>query len=413
MKTFGEIAMSVTNLEKNLTSTIVSPINGDVANSLDSNTIDSLVAQFGTPLMVLDCDVVRQQYRALQDALPNVELHYALKPLPHPAVVRTLLAEGAYFDLATNGEVDLVQSVGVPSERTIQTHPIKRDSDIQHALRYGCTVFVVDNVNELEKFIPYREQVELLLRISFPNADVLADLSKKFGCKPEQALELITHAFDLGIRIKGLSFHVGSQTRSGDKYAIAISRCNEIMQQVTDAGLPALSTLDIGGGFPVQYTADVLPISIFCEPIRQALNVLPETVRVIAEPGRYLVAPSVTNIASVMGQAERNGQTWYYLDDGIYGSFSGLMFDEAKYETKSVKQSNDVYSSVLAGPTCDSIDVISDNIMLPKLNNGDLIVSTMMGAYCSCTATDFNFFKKADVIVMGEETVFDSNSISA
>ncbi|MBU2917242.1 type III PLP-dependent enzyme [Psychrosphaera sp. F3M07] len=402
--------MSVTNLETNLTSTIVSPINGDIAASLSNSTVDALVSQYGTPLMVLDCNVVRHQYRALQDALPNVELHYALKPLPHPAVVKTLLAEGAYFDLATNGEVDLVQSVGVPSERTIQTHPIKRDSDIQHALRYGCNVFVVDNANELEKFIPYKDQVELLLRVSFPNADVLADLSKKFGCKPEQALELINYAFELGIRIKGLSFHVGSQTRSGEKYSLAILRCNEIMKQVTDAGLPALSTLDIGGGFPVHYTPDVLPINVFCAPIRDALTQLPETVRVIAEPGRFLVAPSVTNIAAVMGQAERNEQTWYYLDDGIYGSFSGLMFDEAKYQTKSLIQSDDVYSSVLAGPTCDSIDVITDNIMLPKLNNGDLIVSTMMGAYCSCTATDFNFFKKAEVIVVGEETMFASIS---
>ncbi|WP_211245007.1 type III PLP-dependent enzyme [Thalassotalea mangrovi] len=380
-----------------------SPVVEQAPGAMNRQLAESLVQQFGSPLLVLDCDIVRTQYHALQQALPNVDLHYALKPLPHPAVVSTLLAEGAYFDLATNGEVDLVASVGVPADRTIQTHPIKRDSDIRHALTYGCNVFVVDNVNELEKFEPYKGQVELLVRVSFPNADVLADLSKKFGCRPEHALALIERAFALGIRIKGLSFHVGSQTKSGEKYATAIRRCQAIMNQVITAGLPPLSTLDIGGGFPVKYTPDVIGINEFCAPIRQALNELPETVRVIAEPGRYIVAPAVTNIASVMGQAERNGQTWYYLDDGIYGSFSGLMFDEAKYQITSLTQSTEIYPAVLAGPTCDSIDVIADSILLPKLANNDLIISSMMGAYCSCTATDFNFFKRAEFVVLNEQ----------
>ena len=388
---------------------VTSIISAIAENNLpfDSENIESLASRYGTPLMVLDCDVVRQQFRNLQQALPNVDLHYALKPLPHPAVVSTLLAEGAYFDLATNGEVDLVSSVGVPADRTIQTHPIKRDSDIKHALSYGCNVFVVDNINELEKFVAYKDDVELLIRVSFPNADVLADLSKKFGCKPEAALEIAKRAFEIGVRIKGLSFHVGSQTKTGDKYATAVRRCIDIMNEVLEFGLPALSTLDIGGGFPVQYTPDVLPISIFCKPIREALAELPETVRVIAEPGRYIVAPAVINIASVMGQSDRNGQTWYYLDDGIYGSFSGLMFDEAKYQTFVLNSSQELFSSVLAGPTCDSIDVVAEQIMLPKLSNGELVVTTMMGAYTCCTATDFNFFKRAEVIAINEAVVFE------
>ncbi|MGB0860372.1 MAG: type III PLP-dependent enzyme [Pseudoalteromonas spongiae] len=384
---------------------VMAPItNVDACHGLviEKPQAEQLVAQFGSPLMVLDCDLIRTQYRALQAALPNVDLHYALKPLPHPAVVTTLLAEGAYFDLATNGEVDLVQSVGVPSERTIQTHPIKRDIDISHALAYGCNVFVVDNVNEIDKFEKYKDQVELLVRVSFPNPEVLADLSKKFGCLPEDAITLIQHAFDLGIRIKGLSFHVGSQTKSGVKYADAITKCHHIMLAVIDAGLPALSTLDIGGGFPVKYTPEVPNIADFCAPIRDALAHLPETVRVIAEPGRFIVATAVTNIASVMGQAVRGGKTWYYLDDGLYGSFSGLMFDEAKYQIDSAQTTGERFMSVLAGPTCDSIDVIREEIMLPKLENGDLIISTMMGAYTSCTATDFNFFKRAATVVLNE-----------
>ena len=373
--------------------------------------IESSVAQFGAPLLLLDCDSVRHQYRALQNALPNVTLHFALKPLPHPAVVRTLLAEGASFDLATTGEVELVAREGVPADKTIHTHPIKRDADIRAALEYGCCVFVVDNLNELEKFIAYRDEVELLVRLSFRNADVFSDLSKKFGCSPDHAIEIITRAKELGIRIKGLSFHVGSQTLNPQKYVDAILACKKVMERVVELGLPALSTLDIGGGFPVTYTKAVMPIDEFCMPINQALNTLPETVQVLAEPGRFIVAGCMTSVASVMGQADREGQTWYYLDDGLYGSFSGITFDHGEYPLYTTKHTAESFSSVLAGPTCDSIDVIAENIMLPKLENGDLIIGRMMGAYTSATATDFNFFKRAQTVVMNEEEVMTNRKI--
>lgn len=364
--------------------------------------IESSVEQFGAPLLMLDCDIIRQQYRALSAALPNVTLHFALKPLPHPVVVRTLLQEGASFDLATTGEVELVAQEGVPAERTIHTHPIKRDADIRDALAYGCNVFVVDNLNELAKFKAYRDDVELLVRLSFRNSEAFADLSKKFGCSAEQALTIIEMAKEWNIRIKGLSFHVGSQTTKPQKYVEAIHTCKEVMEQVVERGLPALSTLDIGGGFPVNYTKQVMPIDQFCVPINEALAELPETVQVIAEPGRFIVAQSMMSVASVMGQAERDGQTWYYLDDGVYGSFSGLIFDDAQYPLVTLKQEGEYAPSVLAGPTCDSIDVIAENILLPKLDNGDLIIGRMMGAYTSATATDFNFFKRAQTVVFNE-----------
>lgn len=369
----------------------------------DIALIESSVEQFGAPLLLLDCDIIRQQYRALKNALPGVTLHYALKPLPHPVVVRTLLAEGASFDLATSGEVDLVAQEGVPAELTIHTHPIKRDADIRDALAYGCNVFVVDNLNELAKFKAYSEEVELLVRLSFRNSEAFADLSKKFGCSPEQALTIIETAQAWNIRIKGLSFHVGSQTTNPHKYVEAIHTCHRVMQQVVEMGLPALSTLDIGGGFPVNYTQQVMPIDEFCAPINQALNELPDTVHVLAEPGRFICAPAVTSVASVMGQAEREGQIWYYLDDGIYGSFSGLMFDDAKYPLVTIKQGGEQLPSVLSGPTCDSVDVIAENIMLPKLENGDLVIGRTMGAYTSATATDFNFFKRAQTIALNEQ----------
>ena len=162
-----------------------SPLLERVSAEAEADRIRRLVAIHGSPLLILDCDAVRRQYRALRAALPGVELHYALKPLPHPAVVTTLMEEGSSFDLATSGEVELVASLGVDPARTIHTHPIKRERDIRDALDYGCTTFVVDNPDELAKFVPYAGQVELLLRLSFRSPDAKIDLSKKFGCTPE------------------------------------------------------------------------------------------------------------------------------------------------------------------------------------------------------------------------------------
>ncbi|CAK8719410.1 MAG: ornithine decarboxylase [Candidatus Electronema aureum] len=375
----------------------------EIVNKLpEREQIESAAALHGTPVMLLDCDVIRSQYRALRQALPEAAAHFALKPLPHPAVVKTLLQEGANFDLATNGEVDLVRAAGVSGKRTIHTHPIKRDSDIRHALEYGCTVFVIDNFNELEKFSKYRDQAELLIRLSFRNADAYSDLSKKFGCSPDGALELIQQAYQLGIRIKGLSFHVGSQTADPQKYVTAIQTCGDVFRRVSELGLPKLSTLDIGGGFPVHYIDKVMSIGEFCVPIRQALAEFPESVDVISEPGRFIVAPAIISVASVMGQAERDGKTWYYLDDGLYGSYSGMIYDHAVYPVEALHTEGELYPSVLAGPTCDSIDVISEDIMLPKLKNGDLVIGRMMGAYTAASASEFNFFPKAKIVVLNE-----------
>jgi ornithine decarboxylase len=334
--------------------------------------------------------------------LPGVDLHSALKPLPHPAVVTTLMQEEAWFDLATSGEVDLVRGLGVAPERCIHTHPIKRDRDIRDALDFGVTTFVVDNPDELRKFVKYADQVELLLRVSFRSPDAKVDLSKKFGCTPEAARELLVLAHDLGIRIKGLSFHVGSQAADPRKHVEAVHACGAIIAWNKQAGLPPLSVLDIGGGFPVEYNEDVPPINEFCRPIREALAQIPGDVRLIAEPGRFISAPAITAVSSVMGKALRDGRWWYYLDDGVYGSYSGQMFDHAKYPVDCLEWHGERFPSVLAGPTCDSIDVIDENIMLPELNEGDLVVGRMMGAYTWASATEFNFFRKAQIVVINE-----------
>lgn len=381
------------------------------ATQLNEAAIRSLAARFGSPLLILDCEQVRRQYRALKAALPNVDLHYALKPLPHAAVVACLRDEGAFFDLATTGEVELVKTAGIAPERCIHTHPIKRDSDIRDALRFGVTTFVADNPDEVRKFARYRKKAELLIRVSFRSPNAVVDLSKKFGCEPGAVIGLLELARSLGVRVKGLSFHVGSQATEPTKYVEAINACNNLIAEALLAGLPALEILDIGGGFPVAYNEDVPAIDEFCAPIREALAKLPAHVRLIAEPGRFLSAPAGTAVSTIMGKAKRDGRWWYYLDDGVYGSYSGQIFDHAKYPVRALKEGGSLYPSVLAGPTCDSIDVIDDNIELPELEIGDLIVGRVMGAYTWASATDFNFFRRAKVVVVNERPAVEGRVV--
>ena len=177
------------------------------------------------------------------------------------------------------------------------------------------------------------------------------------------------------------------------------SVCADLMRAAAKSGHD-LSILDIGGGFPVDYARPSMPIEEFCAPIRRALEGFGAGVRPIAEPGRYIVAPAAVAVASVMGRARRDGRWWYYLDDGLYGSYSGQLYDHARYPVEALVPAGVREPSVLAGPTCDSIDVIDDQIELPRLEIGDLVLGRAMGAYTWATSTEFNFYPKATVLAL-------------
>jgi ornithine decarboxylase len=364
----------------------------------ESEHVRRLAASYGSPLLIVDCRRIRAQYARLRKALPGVDLHYALKPLPHPAVVRTVIEAGGRLDLATSGEVELVRRLGVAPERCIHTHPIKRDRDIRNALDFGVRVFVADNPDEVRKLGPYRDRAELLLRVSFRSPGAVCDLSRKFGCDPEDALGLAQLAAELGVDVRGFSFHVGSQAADAVKHVEAIEACARLLAAARRRRFGTLDMLDIGGGFPIDYGRGAVEIGRFCAPIRAALARLPARVRIIAEPGRYIVGPAAIGVATVMGRAQREGHWWYYLDDGLYGSYSGQLYDHARYPVEALRESGEKLPSVLAGPTCDSIDVVAENLMLPKLEAGDLVVGRAMGAYTWASASEFNFFPRATVV---------------
>jgi len=375
------------------------------------DSVRRLVARYGSPLLIVDAERIRRQYRRLAAALPGVELHYALKPLPHPAVIDVLRAEGASFDLATSGEVDLVRRLGVDPLRCIHTHPIKRDADIRTALAFGVNTFVVDNPDELRKFVTYRGRATLLIRVAFRSPDALVDLSRKFGCDPQAVPGLLTLAEELRLEVSGLSFHVGSQVSSPGMHVRAVDVCAQLMEAAAARGI-ALRTLDIGGGFPVDYGEPSISIEDFCAPLVVALAALPGGMRILAEPGRFIAAPAAIGVASIMGRALRDGRWWYYLDDGVYGSYNGRLFDHCTYPLEVPGRTGELFPSVLAGPTCDSIDVIEESIDLPALEVGDLVVGRMMGAYTWASASEFNFFPKATVLALDRGRLLQPKEIA-
>jgi ornithine decarboxylase len=365
---------------------------------MDFGKIMKLVAEHGTPSLFLSQSRLRDNYRALSYALPGVELFYAVKSNAHPEIVSILAGEGCLFDICTNGEIDIVKGCGITAQKCMHTHPIKRDSDIRYALDFGIDLFVVDNEFELEKFLPYADRAKLLVRMSIQNPTCVVNLSHKFGCAPTQTYALIARAHGMGLKVAGISFHVGSQNESPLKYIEALDFCRDICRKAALNGIN-LDIIDIGGGFPINYLNPVLPIQRFCQPINEYLERYFSKYRIIAEPGRILSGPTMVLAARIMGKSLRSGVWWYYLDEGVYGSFSGKIYDHAEYPLL-VPRSGETANSVLAGPTCDSIDVLYENIALPALEIGDVLLFDSMGSYTTASASNFNGFPKAKIVLI-------------
>jgi ornithine decarboxylase len=243
----------------------------------------------------------------------------------------------------------------------------------------------------------------LLLRLGYRSRQALIDLSYKYGAPPDEALDLIRAAQRKGLSVTGLSFHPGSQLSSVAPLVEDIQHAAMLLDCLADVGIH-LEVLDIGGGLPVPYDSDVPHLDSFVNAIEAELRpLIARGVRVISEPGRFVAAPSMLAVASVVGVARRGGQPWYYLDDGLYGSFSNVLSDHVHptvYAHRALDDDMECVPSVLAGPTCDSTDVITTSALVPALEPGDLVVAPCMGAYTSVTACEFNGVPKATVAVV-------------
>jgi ornithine decarboxylase len=376
--------------------------------------IKKAVLNNDTPFLLLDKSLIKSGYQKLKKFLPSVTMYYALKALSDINVIEVLNGAGSFFDIASTGEIEVVKNAGIGAEKCLYSHPCKKDSDIESAINFGCKEFVFDNEDELYKFLPYSSQITLILRVAFDNNKAVVELSKKFGCETSIAMDLLKKAKEMGLKVEGVAFHVGSQSIVSEVFCRAIEFCNSLIEDSKQNNIANITTLDIGGGFPVEYKNVVVDYDNFFSQIRESLKILPDYIRVIAEPGRILVAPSVTAVSSVVGFAKRNNINCYYLDDGLYGSYSGALYDHANYcltylknseikhncnENSNENSNTQMFVSMLFGPTCDSIDVVSNAINLPKLSKGDFIIGRNMGAYTLASATDFNRISKPKIVI--------------
>jgi ornithine decarboxylase len=369
--------------------------------------LQELAREHGTPLFVVDHDEIRMSYRAFREHLPRVQAYFAVKANPDPAIVRTLYREGASFDVASLPEFMIVYEniKDMPGkerqdwiwDKIIYANPTKTPQTLAKLDHYKPLV-TFDNSDEIQKIREYAPHAGLALRLRVPNTGAMVELSSKFGASPGEAVDLILEADRSGLTVEGISFHVGSQTTNFANYVQALSLSANVFQEARDRGYTAMNLIDIGGGFPAPYNESVKPFRELAAIITSELDRLfPRNIEVLAEPGRFLVASSAYAISEVIGTAVRDGKRCYYINDGVYHTYSGIVFDHCQYAVKSFKRGPTQISAVF-GPTCDALDVISMAENLPSLRRGDLVYSDMIGAYSHASATSFNGFPPAKVV---------------
>lgn len=371
-----------------------------------------MARRYGTPVLVVDHDVIRRNFASFRRYLPRVQAYYAVKANPAPEIIATLYQAGASFDVASMEEFLLVhkQFEGLSAterqafiwDKIVYSNPIKAQTTLAQLNQYKPLV-TYDNPEEIKKIRRYAPDAGLALRLRVPNTGSMVELSSKFGCDPGEAVELIERAFQAGLTVEAVSFHVGSQCTNFDNFVQALNMAAAVINEARSRGRD-IRILDIGGGFPAAYNAHVPSFSGLARRINAELKRLfPPNMEILAEPGRFFVASAATLVASVIGKAVRDGKTCYYIDDSVYHTFSGMIFDHCQYPLKCFKRGHKEICSVF-GQTCDGLDTLSQSEELPCLEIGDLVYAENIGAYSNASATYFNGFPPAPVVHVNQHS---------
>lgn len=365
-----------------------------------------LAKKHGTPLFVIDHKALRQNIAAFKKYLPRVQPYYAVKANSNPEIIQTLYKSGASFDVASMPEFLIVHEniKDLPDkarqdyiwDKIIYANPIKAEETLRELDKYK-PLMTYDNYEEIKKIKKFSPHAGLALRLKVPNTGAMVELSSKFGAAPGEAVDLIDAAHKTGLIVEGLSFHVGSQCTNFENYVQALNLASNIFREAKSRGY-TLKLLDIGGGFPAPYDENVEPFKHLAKKLNAELKRLfPKEIEILAEPGRFMVATAAALVAKVVGKAKRDGKICYYINDGVYHTFSGIIFDHCQYHIKAFKKGPRHISAVF-GPTCDALDTISLSEELPDLKLGDLVYSENIGAYSHASSTYFNGFPPAKVV---------------
>lgn len=368
---------------------------------INQNDVERLAAEYGSPLLVLSLEQIKKNYELLKKYMPRVIVHYAIKANPNPEILRVMKEMGSCFDVASDGEIRTLRDMGVEGARVIYANPVKTGVGLKACNECGVHKMTFDSASEITKIQASCPDATVLLRLRIDNSSARVDLNKKFGAARENALDLMLKAKEAGLDMAGITFHVGSQTVSAEPYLHALDIARELFEEAKAAGLE-LRILDIGGGFPIPEPKVKFNLPEMLQQINARLDEDFPNIEIWSEPGRYICGTAVNLITSVIGVTERGGQPWYFLDEGLYGTFSGVIFDQWDFKLISFKEGEERVAATFAGPSCDSLDIMFRGRMTSPLEVGDLLLVPSCGAYTSASATTFNGFGRARFVIWEE-----------
>lgn len=350
-----------------------------------------------TPYMLTDVSILRNNCLTFKRLFPDVALFYAVKAFPDIEVIRAVedIVDG--YDAASIAEIQMLLGAGIDPDRIAYSNPVKSESSIARAASYGVTMFAYQSESELQKIARQAPMALVYLRVKMEDAHSAVPLSVKFGCEHDQAIPLLKTAVELALRPIGMTFHVGSQATDARPWEGAIAAAHRLVRAAASQGID-LRLVNVGGGFPVQYSEDDPSIELMADAINRSL-ITDGSLRYMAEPGRFIVAESSVIVSSIIGREERDGRQWLYLDIGVFQAFTGTMrfdsFPHMPYALTNTDGASERY--VLSGPSCDSHDVITVEAVLPEhIGVGDRLVFPNVGAYTIVYGSNFNGFEVPD-----------------
>lgn len=361
-----------------------------------------------TPSLTLDFEIIHQTYNRFVDNFPGGQIFYAMKANANPRISRLVVECGGGLEIASLAELERALDAGAKGDRIICSNPIKSPEFLKRMYEENVYAVVVDSTYEVEKVAHYMPGCRIYVRLAVDNHGSVLPLAGKFGVSSEEALTLLDQARDLGLQPIGLSFHVGSQCLRVANWVNAIRACGEIWRTADEHG-HELFFLDIGGGFPAgHYHDNNIPAQeTIGTSVTQAIQeYIPcDHPLLILEPGRGLVGESGRLLATVVGKAKRGSDTWLYLDVGV---FNGLMetyegFPPVIHHLNEAANERPQTTYTLAGPSCDSCDVVARGYQMPETNIGDRLMFYDTGAYTNEYAVAFNGFPIPTVIELERE----------
>ncbi|KDP26896.1 hypothetical protein JCGZ_18054 [Jatropha curcas] len=354
------------------------------------------------PFYLIDLGVVIRLMDKWNQSLPNVKPFYAVKCNTEPALLLSLATLGANFDCASQAEIETILGLGVNPDRIVYANPCKSASHIKYAARVGVNLTTFDSKQEIDKIKKWHPKCELLLRLKVPSENSSwRSFGNKYGALTEEVASLLQHANQAGLKVVGVSFHVGSIASDPQVYHSAIATARFAFDTAIKLEMPAMHILNIGGGFRANPLFDEIGKTVN-DSVQEFFPDELTSLTMIAEPGRYFVETAFILVTNVIGKRVRGEQIDYWIDDGVHGSFNLGAYDRASLSYKVFPQNEDdlaglITSSTIFGLTCDSLDVVVSGCKLPELQVNDLIVFYNMGAYTTAPASKFNGFNRFDL----------------